>query len=204
MKYIALLAIIACTTTSCVQMNSAGVIRNIGQEYDAALVKKPSPTHLLQCKEEDKPVWKACEADGKVYIEARMTRIRELEPWFNDAAFSQLPHKNFERITLPGEVCYYCDKSIRTEKPAGAVDTTVAVSSHSRYLFYTVYPATYSKNTHIYEPLWLQERPNPHRVYTVPLSWLAAVAVDIPGSVVATVVSLPFEIYSVISAVISD
>ena len=29
MKYIALLAI-ACTTTSCVQMNSAGVIRNIG------------------------------------------------------------------------------------------------------------------------------------------------------------------------------
>lgn len=204
MKYIALLAIIACTTTGCVQMNSAGVIRNIGQEYDAALVKKPSPTHLLQCKEEDKPVWKACEADGKVYIEARMTRIRELEPWFKDGAFSQLPHKNFERITLPGEVCYYCDKSIRTEKPAGAVDTTVAVSSQSRYLFYTVYPATYSKNTHIYEPLWLQERPNPHRVYTVPLSWLAAVAVDIPGSVVATVVSLPFEIYSVISDVISD
>ena len=204
MKYIALLAIIACTTTSCVQMNSAGVIRNIGQEYDAALVEKPSPTHLLQCKEEDKPVWKACEADGKVYIEARMTRIRELEPWFNDAAFSQLPHKNFESLTLPGEVCYYCDKVIRTEKPAGAVDTTVAVSSQSRYLFYTVYPATYSKNTHIYEPLWLQERPNPHLVYTVPLSWLAAVAVDIPGSVVATVVSLPFEIYSVISAVISD
>ena len=204
MKYIALLAIIVCTSTSCVQMNSVGVIRNIGQEYDAALVEKPSPTHLLPCMEEDKPVWKACEADGKVYIEARMTRIRELEPWFNDAAFSQLPHKNFERITLPGEVCYYCDKGIRTEKPAGAVDTTVAVSSQSRYLFYTVYPATYSKNTHIYEPLWLQERPNPHRVYTVPLSWLAAVAVDIPGSVVATVVSLPFEIYSVISAVISD
>lgn len=70
MKYIALLAI-ACTTTSCVQMNSAGVIRNIGKEYDAALVKKPSPEHLLQCKEEDKPVWKACEADGKVYIEAQ-------------------------------------------------------------------------------------------------------------------------------------
>ena len=198
MKYIALLAI-ACTTTSCVQMNSAGVIRNIGKEYDAALVKKPSPTHLLQCKEEAKPVWKACEADGKVYIEARMTRIRESEPWFKDGAFSQLPHKEFERITLPGEVCYYCDKSIRTEKPAGAVDTTVAVSSQSRYLFYTVYPATYSKNTHIYEPLWMQERPNPHRVYTVPLSWLAAVVVDIPGSVVATVVELPFEIYSAIA-----
>ena len=203
MKYIALLAIIACTTTSCVQMNSAGVIRNIGQEYDAALVEKPAMERLLQGRSEE-PVWKACEADGKVYIEARMTRIRELEPWFKDGAFSQLPHKNFERITLPGEVCYYCDKSIRTEKPAGAVDTTVAVSSQSRYLFYTVYPATYSKNTHIYEPLWLQERPNPHRVYTVPLSWLAAVAVDIPGSVVATVVSLPFEIYSVISDVISD
>jgi hypothetical protein len=184
-------------------MNSAGVIRNIGQEYDAALVEKPAMASLLQGRPEE-PVWKACETDGKVYIEARMTRIRELEPWFKDGAFSQLPHKNFERITLPGEVCYYCDKSIRTEKPAGAVDTTVAVSSQSRYLFYTVYPATYSKNTHIYEPLWLQERPNPHRVYTVPLSWLAAVAVDIPGSVVATVVSLPFEIYSVISAVISD
>ena len=202
MKYIALLAI-ACTTTSCVQMNSAGVIRNIGKEYDAALVKKPAMARLLQGRPEES-VWKACEADGKVYIEARMTRIRESEPWFKDGAFSQLPHKDFERITLPGDVCYYCDKSIRTEKPAGAVDTTVAVSSQSRYLFYTVYPATYSKNTHIYEPLWLQERPNPHRVYTVPLSWLAAVAVDIPGSVVATVVSLPFEIYSVISAVISD
>lgn len=198
MKYIALLAI-ACTTTSCVQMNSAGMIRNIGKEYDAALVKKPSPTHLLQCKEEDKPVWKACEADGKVYIEARMTRIRESEPWFKDGAFSQLPHKDFERITLPGEVCYYCDKSIRTEKPAGAVDTTVAADSSSTYPFYTVYPATFSKNTHIYEPLWMQERPNPHRVYTVPLSWLAAVVVDIPGSVVATVVELPFEIYSAIA-----
>lgn len=198
MKYIALLAI-ACTTTSCVQMNSAGVIRNIGKEYDAALVKKPSPTHLLQCKEEDKPVWKACEADGNVYIEARMTRIRELEPWFKDGAFSQLPHKEFERITLPGEVCYYCDKNIRTEKPAGAVDTTVAADSSSTYPFYTVYPPTFSKNTHIYEPLWMQERPNPHRVYTVPLSWLAAVVVDIPGSVVATVVELPFEIYSAIA-----
>lgn len=198
MKYFALLAI-ACTTTSCVQMNSAGVIRNIGKEYDAALVKKPSPTHLLQCKEEDKPVWKACEADGKVYIEARMTRIRELEPWFKDGAFSQLPHKEFERITLPGEVCYYCDKNIRTEKPAGAVDTTVAADSSSTYPFYTVCPATFSKNTHIYEPLWMQERPNPHRVYTVPLSWLAAVVVDIPGSVVATVVELPFEIYSAIA-----
>ena len=198
MKYIALLAI-ACTTTSCVQMNSAGMIRNIGKEYDAALVKKPSPTHLLQCKEEDKPVWKACEADGKVYIEARMTRIRESEPWFKDGAFSQLPHKDFERITLPGEVCYYCDKSIRTEKPAGAVDTTVAADSSSTYPFYTVYPPTFSKNTHIYEPLWMQERPNPHRVYTVPLSWLAAVVVDIPGSVVATVVELPFEIYSAIA-----
>lgn len=203
MKYIALLAIIACTTTSCVQMNSAGVIRNIGQEYDAALVEKPAMARLLQGRPEE-PVWKACEADGKVYIEARMTRIRELEPWFIDAAFSQLPHKNFESITLPGEVCYYCDKGIRTEKPADAVDTTVPVRSHSRYLFYTVYPATYIKNTHHYEPLWLQECPNPHRVYTVPLSWLAAVAVDIPGSVVATVVSLPFEIYSVISDVISD
>lgn len=198
MKYIALLAI-ACTTTSCVQMNSAGVIRNIGKEYDAALVKKPSPTHLLQCKEEDKPVWKACEADGKVYIEARMTRIRESEPWFKDGAFSQLPHKEFERITLPGEICYYCDKNIRTDKPAGAVDTTVAADSSSTYPFYTVYPATFSKNTHIYEPLWMQERPNPHRVYTVPLSWLAAVVVDIPGSVVATVVELPFEIYSAIA-----
>ena len=198
MKYFALLAI-ACATTSCVQMNSAGVIRNIGKEYDAALVKKPSPTHLLQCKAEDKPVWKACEADGKVYIEARMTRIRELEPWFKDGAFCQLPHKEFERITLPGEVCYYCDKSIRTEKPAGAVDTTVAADSSSTYPFYTVYPETFSKNTHIYEPLWMQERPNPHRVYTVPLSWLAAVVVDIPGSVVATVVELPFEIYSAIA-----
>lgn len=198
MKYFALLAI-ACTITSCVQMNSAGVIRNIGREYDAALVKKPFPTHLLQCKEEDKPVWKACEADGKVYIEARMTRIRESEPWFKDGAFSQLPHKKFERITLPGEVCYYCDKSIRTDKPAGAVDTTVAADSSSTYPFYTVYPATFSKNTHIYEPLWMQERPNPHRVYTVPLSWLAAVVVDIPGSVVATVVELPFEIYSAIA-----
>ena len=198
MKYIALLAI-ACTTTSCVQMNSAGVIRNIGKEYDAALVKKTSPERLLQCKEEDKPVWKACEADGKVYIEARMTRIRELQPWFKDGAFSQLPHKEFERITLPGEVCYYCDKSIRTEKPAGAVDTTVAADSSSTYPFYTVYPPTFSKNTHIYEPLWMQERPNSHRVYTVPLSWLAAVVVDIPGSVVATVVELPFEIYSAIA-----
>ena len=198
MKYIALLAI-ACTTTSCVQMNSAGVIRNIGKEYDAALVKKTSPERLLQCKEEDKPVWKACEADGKVYIEARMTRIRELEPWFKDGAFSQLPHKEFERITLPGEICYYCDKNIRTDKPAGAVDTTVAADSSSTYPFYTVYPATFSKNTHIYEPLWMQERPNPHRVYTVPLSWLAAVVVDIPGSVVATVVELPFEIYSAIA-----
>lgn len=198
MKYFALLAI-ACTTTSCVQMNSAGVIRNIGKEYDAALVKKPSPTHLLQCKEEDKPVWKACEADGKVYIEARMTRIRELEPWFKDGAFSQLPHKEFERISLPGEVCYYSDGNIRTEKPAGAVDTTVAADSSSTYPFYTVYPPTFSKNTHIYEPLWMQERPNPHRVYTVPLSWLAAVLVDIPGSVVATVVELPFEIYSAIA-----
>ena len=198
MKYIALLAI-ACTTTSCVQMNSAGVIRNIGKEYDAALVKKPSPTHLLQCKEEDKPVWKACEADGKVYIEARMTRIRESEPWFKDGAFSQLPHKDFERITLPGEVCYYSDGNIRTEKPAGAVDTTVAADSSSTYPFYTVYPPTFSKNTHIYEPLWMQERPNPHRVYTVPLSWLAAVLVDIPGSIVATVVELPFEIYSAIA-----
>ena len=195
MKYIALLAI-ACTTTSCVQMNSAGVIRNIGKEYDAALVKKPSPTHLLQCKEEDKPVWKACEADGKVYIEARMTRIRESEPWFKDGAFSQLPHKDFERITLPGEVCYYSDGNIRTEKPAGAVDTTVAADSSSTYPFYTVYPPTFSKNTLIYEPLWMQERPNPHRVYTVPLSWIAAVVVDIPGSVVATVVELPDEIYS--------
>ncbi len=198
MKYIALLAI-ACTTTSCVQMNSAGVIRNIGKEYDAALVKKISPERLLQCKEEDKPVWKACETDGKVYIEARMTRIRELEPWFKDGAFSQLPHKEFERITLPGEVCYYCDKNIRTEKPAGAVDTTVAADSSSTYPFYTVYPPTFSKNTHIYEPLWMQERPNPHRVYTVPLSWLAAVVVDIPGSVVATVVELPFKIYSAIA-----
>lgn len=198
MKYIALLAI-ACTTTSCVQMNTAGMIRNIGKEYDAALVKKPSPERLLRCKAEDKPVWKACEADGKVYIEARMTRIRELEPWFKDGAFSQLPHKEFERITLPGEVCYYCDKSIRTEKPAGSVDTTVAADSSSTYPFYTVYPATFSKNTHIYEPLWMQERPNPHRVYTVPLSWLAAVVVDIPGSVVATVVELPFEIYSAIA-----
>ena len=198
MKYFALLAI-ACTITSCVQMNSAGVIRNIGREYDAALVKKTSPERLLQCKEEDKPVWKACEADGKVYIEARMTRIRESEPWFKDGAFSQLPQKDFERITLPDEVCYYCDKSIRTEKPAGAVDTTVAADSSSTYPFYTVYPATFSKNTHIYEPLWMQERPNPHRVYTVPLSWLAAVLVDIPGSVVATVVELPFEIYSAIA-----
>lgn len=198
MKYIALLAI-ACTTTSCVQMNSAGVIRNIGKEYDAALVKKTSPERLLQGKEEDKPVWKACEADGKVYIEARMTRIRKSEPWFKDGAFSQLPHKDFERITLPGEVCYYCDKCIRTEKPAGAVDTTVAADSSSTYPFYTVYPPTFSKNTHIYEPLWMQERPNPHRVYTVPLSWLAAVVVDIPGSVVATVVELPFEIYSAIA-----
>lgn len=198
MKYFALLAI-ACTTTSCVQMNTAGMIRNIGKEYDAALVKKTSPERLLRCKAEDKPVWKACEADGKVYIEARMTRIRELEPWFKDGAFSQLPHKEFERITLPGEVCYYCDKSIRTEKPAGSVDTTVAADSSSTYPFYTVYPATFSKNTHIYEPLWMQERPNPHRVYTVPLSWLAAVVVDIPGSVVATVVELPFEIYSAIA-----
>lgn len=198
MKYIALLAI-ACTTTSCVQMNSAGVIRNIGKEYDAALVEKPSWERLLQCKAEDTPVWKACEADGKVYIEARMTRIRESEPWFKDGAFNQLPHKEFERITLPGEVCYYCDKSIRTEKPAGAVDTTVAADSSSTYPFYTVYPPTFSKNTHIYEPLWMQERPNPHRVYTIPLSWLAAVVVDIPGSVVATVVELPFEIYSAIA-----
>jgi hypothetical protein len=45
----------------------------------------------------------------------------------------------------------------------------------------------------------MQERPNPHRVYTVPLSWLAAVVVDIPGSVVATVVELPIEIYSAIA-----
>ncbi len=192
-------AAIACTTTSCVQMNSAGVIRNIGQEYDAALVEKPAMARLLQCKPEDKPAWKAYEANGKVYIEARMTRIREIEPWFKDGAFSQLPHKDFERVTLPGEICYYCDKSICTEKPADAVETTVPVSSHSRYLFYTVYPATYSKNTRHYEPLWLQECPNPYRVYTVPLSWLAAVLVDIPGSVVATVVELPFEIYSVIA-----
>lgn len=188
---IALLAM-TCATTGCVQMNSAGKIRNIGQQYNAALVEKVPHARLLQSMPENKPVRKACQADGKVYIEARMARIRKLEPWFRDAAFSQLPHGHFECITKPGEVCYYCDGSILTEKPAGAVDTT-AMAQPS---FFTVSPAWFSKNQ--YQTLWIQERPNPHRSYTVPLSWLAAVVIDIPGSIVATTVMLPCEIYSVI------
>jgi len=70
----------------------------------------------------------------------------------------------------------------------------------SVYPFYAVQSSREIKPpVRYYEPIWMEERPNPHRFYTAPLSWIAAVVVDIPGSLLFTTLALPGEIYSAIS-----
>lgn len=186
--------------TGCVRLNTAGVIDNIGREYKAVLVEKAPESGVLSppgiAGEEDKPMWEACEADGNLYIKADMAIVRERNVWIKDAAFSQLPHKNFYFDVAPSETCYYHRGKIYTEKPASAVDTTT--EPKSVYPFYSVYSSAQLKHPQRYEPLWLEEQHNPHRIYTVPLSWIAAVLVDIPGGVVCSAVALPGEIYSVL------
>lgn len=179
--------------SSCMQLNTAGVIDNIGREYDAALVYKG--TRIFS----KKPMtWDACEADGSLYIKARKAVIREQPWWLRDGAFTQLPHKGFCYDGKLGELCYYHDGEISTERPEGAIDTTIAAKSV--YPFYTVSSTREIKPpVRYYEPIWMEERPNPHRFYTMPLSWIAAVVVDIPGSIIFTTLSLPGKIYSAIS-----
>lgn len=183
----------ACALSSCMQLNTAGMIDNIGREYDAALVYKGTRIYSKE------PLnWDACEADGKLYIKARKAVIREQTWWLRDGAFTQLPHKVFHYDGELGELCYYHDGEISTERPEGATDTTIA--ANSVYPFYTVQSSREIKPpVRYYEPIWMEERPNPHRFYTAPLSWIAAVVVDIPGSILFTTLALPGEIYSAIS-----
>lgn len=180
--------------TGCVRLNTAGVIDNIGREYKAALVEKDSRVRSCIGGDEEKPMWNACVDDGKLYIKAQSAIVRERIAWIEDAAFSQLPHKDFCFVEPPGEVCYYHKGKIYTEKPESAVDTTT--EPKSVYPFYSAYSSAQLKHPRLYEPLWLEEQPNPHRAYTAPLSWIAAVLVDIPGSLVCTTVVLPMEVYS--------
>lgn len=179
--------------SACVQLNTAGVIDNIGREYDAALVKKDA-----RITRKTPMTWDACEADGKLYIKARKAVIREQTYWLEDGAFTQLPHKDFHYDGKLGELCYYHDGKILTERPEHAVDTST--EPKSVYPFYTVRSSREIKPpVRLYEPIWMEERPNPNRFYTAPLSWIAAVVVDIPGSIICTVLALPGEIYSAIS-----
>lgn len=184
--------------TGCVRLNTAGVIDNIGREYKAALVEKLPESGALSppgiAGEEDKPMWEACEAAGNLYIKADKAIVRERNVWIKDAAFSQLPHKVFYFDTPPSETCYYHKGNIYTEKPESAVDTTT--EPKSVYPFYSAYSSVQLKHPQCYEPLWLEEQHNPHRIYTAPLSWIAAVLVDIPGGLVCSAVALPGEIYS--------
>ena len=184
---------LAIALSSCMQLNTAGMIDNIGREYDAALVYKGTRIYSK------KPLnWDACEADGKLYIKARKAVIREQTWWLRDGAFTQLPHKVFHYDGELGELCYYHDGELSSERPEGATDTTIA--ANSVYPFYTVQSSREIKPpVRYYEPIWMEERPNPHRFYTAPLSWIAAVAVDIPGSLLFTTLALPGEIYSAIS-----
>lgn len=85
----------------------------------------------------EKPLtWDACEADSKLYIKARKAVIREQTYWLRDGAFTQLPPKDFRYDGKLGELCYYHDGKISTERPEGAIDTTIA--EKSVYPFYTV------------------------------------------------------------------
>lgn len=193
-------ALFVSAISGCMQLNTAGVIDNIGREYKAVLVEKEKTPRARPCSpqrssgDEMPMVWDACEADGKCYIKARMALIRESNVWLREAAFCQLPHKDFCFDGHPGDICYFHKGQIITNMPEYAVGTTV--KPQSVYPFYTVYPAQQLKHPKRYEPLWMEEQPNPHRVYTAPLSWVAAVLVDLPGSIVCSAVALPVEIYS--------
>lgn len=175
----------------CMQVNTSDAIAHIGQGYEAAIVRQ------------DLKQWNAVQVGDKQYIEGRRVSMsKHTPPRVEDAAFAQLPHQVYYFEGTPGPVCYY--NPVTGEKLARVPDGAAAlqIKANPPHLFAQVSPRPgqmQKKAPFKYTPLYIEELENPHSVYTVPLSYIAAVVVDIPGSFLATVAALPYNIYSVIS-----
>lgn len=183
----ALLLAFSLLTTSCMQVNTADAIAEIGQEYEAVLV--------LQKDEQ----WQVIQTGDKQYVQGWRVTMKKCTPaYVEDAAFSQLPHQSYVFPEKLGEPRFYDPASMEELPVQAEPQKPVLIKAAQPYPFTTVTRSFPVKIPRIYTPVAIVKHENPHRVYALPLSWLSIVAVDIPGSIIATAVALPYNIYSAI------
>ncbi len=172
------LILTTCALTACVRVDVAGAISNFDRKSEALIVPI------------DTGDWKIYRVGDTQYVETKRVRLSENHPvTIQDPTFSQLPHANFTIEEVLQEQCYFSPDSGQTRDSLPAYTVPEQKSEKMRH----VYPWYMVGNE--YRPIRLMSpEPSPHRYWTVPVSILAFVAIDIPGSIVLSALSLPNDI----------
>jgi hypothetical protein len=172
------LILAACALTGCVRVDVAGAISNFDRKSEALIVPI------------DTDDWKIYRAGDTRYVETKRVRVSADYPiTILDPSFSQLPHANFKIEEVLQEQYYFSpDTGQKTHAlPAYTVPERKPEKMRHFYPWYTV--------GNEYRPIRLMTpEPSPHRYWTIPASILAFVAIDIPGSIVLSTLSLPVDL----------
>lgn len=168
----------ACALTACVRVDVAGAISNFDRKSEALIVPI------------DTDEWKVYRVGDTQYVETKRVRLSANHPvTIQDPAFSQLPHANFTIEEVLQEQCYFSPDSGQTRDalPAYTVPEQKPEKMQHVYPWYMV--------GNEYRPINLSTPiPSPHRYWTVPASILAFVTIDIPGTILLSALSLPYDI----------
>ncbi len=173
-----LLILMVCALTGCVRVDVAGAISNFDRKSEALLVPI------------DTDDWEIYRVGDTQYVETKRVLLSPNHPIsIQDPSFSQLPHRNFNIEEVLQEQYYFAPDTgqKREALPAYTVPEEKSEKMRHVYPWYTV--------GNEYRPINLSSPiPSPHRYWTVPASILAFVAIDIPGSIVLSALSLPCDI----------
>ncbi len=167
-------------------MNTAGNIAEIGQKYKAVMVYS------------NEKEWKGIQVGDEQYIEGmQATLVKAPAPVVQKSVWAQLPHEQYLCECKP-DFCYYNQKTgqILQDRPAEGHD--ISITAVRPYIFKLVAQPEGAVDSSLYTLLAIEKEENANDILTGPLSWIAAVAIDIPGSVISTMVMLPCSIYSAI------
>ena len=173
-----LLILTACALTGCVRVDVAGAISNFDRKSEALLVPI------------DTDDWETYRVGDTRYVKTKRVLLSRNHPiTIQDPTFSQLPHGHFKIEEVLQEQYYF---SPDTGKKTHALPA-YTLPDRSRKKMQHVYPWYVADNE--YRPINLSSPiPSPHRYWTVPASILAFVAIDIPGSILLSALSLPCDI----------
>lgn len=174
-----LLILTACALTGCVRVDVAGAISNFDRKSEALLVPI------------DTDDWETYRVGDTRYVKTKRVLLSPDHPiTIQDPTFSQLPHRNFKIEEVLQEQYYFSpDTGQKTHAlPAYTLPEQKPEKMQHVYPWYTVDNEA-SRPINLSSPI-----PSPHRYWTVPASILACVAIDIPGTIVLSALSLPWDI----------